>query len=207
MSKLRGLLESVDDGAPALIKALGGAYELKLPAGTEVDLHVAEEAVHAVERCLQTDEEVPPETMETALEIPARPFLPGESSAWVEAVRLDMRALYVRALEAGAEIGARSDITTAAVELARQVIELEPFRETGYRRLMRLHLQSAIELKPSAPTNNAGGCWPTNWGWTLLPKHTISTSVLCAESPLSSTCCQDQPRIDGHNADELHAQR
>ena len=91
---------------------------------------------------IRTDGEVLSDSMNVALEILARPFLPGESSAWVEAVRLDIRALYVRALEGAAEIGARAGNTASAVELAREVIELEPFRESGYRRLMRLHLEA-----------------------------------------------------------------
>jgi pimeloyl-ACP methyl ester carboxylesterase/DNA-binding SARP family transcriptional activator len=142
MSKLRSLLESVDGGNTALIKALGGAYELELPDGTEVDLHRAEETVQSMEGSLQKEEEVPAGTLELGLEILGRPFLPGERGAWVEAVRLDMRALYVRALEAGAGIRARAGNLAEAVGLAQEVIELEPFRETGYRRLMRLHLEA-----------------------------------------------------------------
>src|SRR5919106_2025330 len=124
MSKLRTLLESADPHNPPLIRALGEAYELELREGTEVDLHVAEEAVQVMERCLQTNEPVPSNTVETALDILARPFLPGESSAWVEALRLDLRALYVRALESAAEIRARAGDKADAVELARSVIEL-----------------------------------------------------------------------------------
>jgi pimeloyl-ACP methyl ester carboxylesterase/DNA-binding SARP family transcriptional activator len=142
MSKLRGLLGSVDDGKSAHIRALAGAYELELPEETEVDLHRAEGAVQVMERGLQEDHEVDPTTIQLAVETLARPFLPGESGAWVEAVRLDMRALYVRALEAAADIRARSGNAAGAVELAQEVIGLEPFRETAHRRLMRLHLEA-----------------------------------------------------------------
>jgi DNA-binding SARP family transcriptional activator/pimeloyl-ACP methyl ester carboxylesterase len=142
MSKLRGLLESVDEDGRALIRALAGSYELELPEGTEVDLRHAEEAVASLERCLQEGDDVPPGTIQLALEILARPFLPGESGAWVEAVRLEMRALYVRALEAAADVRAGAGNAAGAVELAQEVIGLEPFRESGYRRLMQLHLDA-----------------------------------------------------------------
>jgi len=142
MSKLRTLLDSLDDGASAIIRSLGGVYELELPDGTEVDLHRAEAIVRLMEGRIGTDEEVPSDGLNLALEVLARPFLPGESGAWVEAVRLDIRALYVRALEGAAEVHARAANTTSALELAREIIELEPFRESGYRRLMRLHLEA-----------------------------------------------------------------
>ena len=141
VSKLRTLIESVDDVPPGVITALSGAYELHLPNGAEVDLRRAGDGVHVMEQCLRTGEELPAGTMDPTLEILARPFLPGEAGAWVESVRLDMRALYVRALDAAAEIHGRAGNPAAAVELARQAVELEPFRETGYRRLMRLQLE------------------------------------------------------------------
>jgi pimeloyl-ACP methyl ester carboxylesterase/DNA-binding SARP family transcriptional activator len=182
-SKLRSLLESVDHDDSAAIRALGGAYELELPGDTEVDLRLAEECVHAMERHVRTDEDLPPGTVETALEILIRPFLPGETGAWVEAVRLEMRGLYVRALDAAAEIRARAGDATGAVELTQEVIELEPFRETGYRRLMRLYLRSGDRAEAVRTYEHCRRILADELGVDPAPEtHDLYISALRAES-------------------------
>ena len=107
------------------------------------------------------------------LHIAKRGFLPGEQMAWADERRRQLEDLYLRSLEvtahASLEIGA-SELDTAE-RSARVLVEKAPFRETGYRFLMRaLHtrgnsaealrvydrlrhlLREELGTPPSAPT-------------------------------------------------------
>ena len=50
-----------------------------------------------------------------------------------------MHAILVRALDCLVDVWFANDEPALAVEAARESILLEPFRETGYQRLIRLH--------------------------------------------------------------------
>ena len=50
-----------------------------------------------------------------------------------------MRALLVRALDCLSDIWLANRESTLAVQAAKEVVSLEPFRETGWQRLMRVH--------------------------------------------------------------------
>jgi SARP family transcriptional regulator, regulator of embCAB operon len=60
---------------------------------------------------------------------------PGEDLSWADAVRRELEDLRLRALEAAAEAG----LALGGAELdgakrsARRLVELEPYRESGYR--------------------------------------------------------------------------
>jgi YVTN family beta-propeller protein len=68
-----------------------------------------------------------------------RSFLPGEDSSWVEEKRRDLRDVLVRSLECLRDAWFGAGEFTEAVRHAEEVTELEPFRESGYRRLMEAH--------------------------------------------------------------------
>ena len=68
-----------------------------------------------------------------------RPFLPGEHGAWVEAKRRELADLLDDALGCLADACLRSGDAAGAARWAEEAIALEPFRETGYRRLMLAH--------------------------------------------------------------------
>src|SRR5262249_58918228 len=68
------------------------------------------------------------------------PFLPGEDGPWVEQKRRERADVRSRALDVLAEASLRSGDAAEAVKWAEQAIALEPFRETGYRRLMEAHV-------------------------------------------------------------------
>jgi DNA-binding SARP family transcriptional activator len=68
-----------------------------------------------------------------------RPFLPGAEGHWVERRREALRQLLVRALDVLTEIHAENREPAIALRAAEQAVSLEPFRESGYRRRMRLH--------------------------------------------------------------------
>jgi YVTN family beta-propeller protein len=147
VSKLRALLEACGlDGQRALTSAFG-CYQLVLPEGAWIDVAAATEAANRAEAALAADD--PAEARASAAAAAAlarRTFLPGEHGSWVEEKRRDLREVLVRALDCLADAGLQSGDAGEAVKHAEELTELEPFRESGYRMLMRAH---------SAAGNNA----------------------------------------------------
>src|SRR6476469_6942644 len=143
-SKLRNLLaEHGIDGANALTGAFG-CYRLALPEGTWVDVTVATNAAQEAEEALAAgDLDEALAAAEVAASLVRRPFLPGEDGTWVEATRRELADVRCRALSALAEASLRSGDAAEAAKWAEQTIALEPFRETGYRRLMEAHVAAS----------------------------------------------------------------
>ena len=141
VSKLRaGLSEAGIDGTSALTAA-HGCYRLDLPDGTWVDVLQAEAAAKEAEALLAANEPAKAKVAAALAESVARePFLPGDDGAWVEAKRRELADVRVHALSALAESSLRSGETADAIRWAEQEIEAEPFRESGYRRLMAAHI-------------------------------------------------------------------
>jgi peptide/nickel transport system substrate-binding protein len=140
MSKLRGLLDACGvDGSAALTSAFG-CYRLALPDGSWIDAAAAAESVQEAEAALaggRADDARAEAAAAAALA--RRTFLPGEDGPWVEAKRAELGELLVRALAclAEAELGAGN--AAGAAHHAEELTTLEPFRESGYRLLMRAH--------------------------------------------------------------------
>jgi SARP family transcriptional regulator, regulator of embCAB operon len=141
VSKLRGLLSDVGvDGASALTAA-HGCYRLELPDLARVDVFQAEEGVREAESLLAADEAVKAKAAAALAEsVAGQPFLPGDDGVWVEAKRRELADVRVRSLSALAESSLRSGETVVAIRWAELEIEAEPFRESGYRRLMAAHI-------------------------------------------------------------------
>jgi DNA-binding SARP family transcriptional activator len=68
-----------------------------------------------------------------------RPFLAGEDAPWIDEVRRPLADLHLRALEAYGEAGLGIGGTelAAAARAGRALVRREPYRESGYRLLMR----------------------------------------------------------------------
>ncbi len=140
-SKLRGLLsERGIDGASALTGAFG-CYRLVLPEGTWIDVIVAADAADEAEEALEAGDldhaKVAAALAESLLR---EPFLPGEAGVWVEGKRRELADVRGRALSALTDACLRSGAAADAAKWAELTIALEPFRETGYRRLMEAHV-------------------------------------------------------------------
>lgn len=130
VSKLRTLLvECGVDSATALTSAFG-CYRLDLPPGSSVDIV---EARRAVEDAASAAD------VAWAAKVTENPFLPGDESEWVESQRRDLADIRIRALELLADSNLESGAYAEAARLARQVVELEPYRESGYRRVMQAY--------------------------------------------------------------------
>jgi YVTN family beta-propeller protein len=139
-SKLRVVLgDSGLDGAKALTSAFG-CYRLELPKGAWVDILAAEQAVDQAEAALASgDVEGARAEAATAASLVRLPLLPGEDGSWVTGRRRQLADVHVRAVEALADACLRSGDTAEAAKWATEAIRLEPFRESGYRHLMRAH--------------------------------------------------------------------
>lgn len=140
MTKLRALLDECGiNGSTALTSAFG-CYKLTLPAGTWIDVDAAAEAVElAEERLAAGDLDEARSQGAAAAALARRSFLPGEDGSWVEERRRDLREILVRALECRRDASFGAGELTEAVRHAEEVTDLEPFRESGYRRLMEVH--------------------------------------------------------------------
>ncbi|MDQ2897161.1 MAG: hypothetical protein M3Y09_16210, partial [Actinomycetota bacterium] len=68
-----------------------------------------------------------------------RGFLPDEDAYWINEIRNELDALYLRALEcyAHASLGVAGTELAAAERAGRELIARSPYRESGYRHLMR----------------------------------------------------------------------
>jgi SARP family transcriptional regulator, regulator of embCAB operon len=139
-----------------------------------VDVEAAPAAVHRAESALSLgDPHGAWAPSQIALFVCQRTFLAGEEGEWIDEERRRLAALHVRALEAyaGATLGVGGTELAAAVRAGRELVRLEPYRESGYRILMealdrqgncaeallvydglRRRLHDELGITPSPPT-------------------------------------------------------
>lgn len=140
VSKLRSLLSRAGMDGTGALASVGGLYELQLPPGVWIDHEVAVSAIHEAEAALGAGDPARaygPSAV--AQHIARRPFLPGQEGHWFERRREKLAGILIRALECRAEIYLWNREFPLAVEAARDVVALRPFRESAYRLLMRAH--------------------------------------------------------------------
>lgn len=141
LSKVRAVLERAGlDGDRTLINAFG-SYELRLPPDSEVDFDAALVYLEDAEAALRTgraDEALA--AADVAANLARRPFLSGDDGRWIEQKRSELRAVLVRALEIEVELLRHRGDHRYALRLAEEAVDLEPFRESCWIELMRVHL-------------------------------------------------------------------
>jgi DNA-binding SARP family transcriptional activator len=140
VSKLRSLLHQLGLDGSSTLSSAAGCYELRLPPGSWVDLEAAVDGIHEAEAALKAGDPARaygPSAV--AHHIARRPFLPGAEGQWIDHRRERLRSVLIRALECRAEVYLWNREYSLAVEAARDAVALQPFRETGYRLLMRAH--------------------------------------------------------------------
>jgi DNA-binding SARP family transcriptional activator len=126
-----------------LLVAVGGTYRLRLPGGARIDVEVAERQILEARRAHDAGDAGAALAAATAAVDGLRGrFLDGHDGAWVEAGRARLAVL----LTAGLEIRARAALAAGdpalAADVAREVIEREPLRESAHRLLMAAHAAS-----------------------------------------------------------------
>jgi len=135
VSRVRAALDPLPD---VELRGMTGRYELRLPADAVIDRERAWDAIHHVQAIRRRGDLRSAWTEAViAHEIAARDFLPGESGAWIEAERRQLRGVALQALEAVVEADLEQQRPGEAERAARTLIGLDPLRESGYRLLMR----------------------------------------------------------------------
>jgi len=139
ISKLRQKLGTIGLDRDQIIANAFRCYQFRPPAGTWIDLEAAADALHQAEGAVQANQAQAaygPALIATT--IARRPFLTGEDAAWVMTRREQLRDVLVRALDCRVEALVWNGELALAQDQARAAVELEPFRESGYRRLMQV---------------------------------------------------------------------
>lgn len=139
ISKLRQKLGALGLDREHIIANAFRCYQFRPPTETWIDLEAAANALHHAEGAMlanKPDAAYGPSLIATT--IARRPFLMGEDSPWVVGRRDRLRDLLVRALDCRIEALVWNGELALAQDQARVAVDLEPFRETGYRRLMQV---------------------------------------------------------------------
>ncbi|HSC74129.1 MAG TPA: ABC transporter substrate-binding protein [Gaiellaceae bacterium] len=143
VSKLRALLaEHGVDGAVALTSAFG-CYRLELPEGAWVDIIAGTDAVRDAEHALARGDAASARTAAAdAASLMGQSFLPGDDGTWVDEKRRELADAHMRALDVLVAASLALGDGREAGAWAEEAIVLEPFRESGYRQLMRAQAAS-----------------------------------------------------------------
>lgn len=141
VSKLRGLLHQARVPARLLsITTSGGRYALHAAPSVWIDVETAANAIDEAEGSLRAgDARRTWGLANVAVTIYRRPFLPGVDNPWVDSRRAAQRSMLVRGLEILSDLSLQNGESALAAQYATEAVALEPFRETGYQRLMRAH--------------------------------------------------------------------
>jgi len=139
ISKLRQRLGAIGLDRDRIIANAFRCYQFRPPPDSWIDLEAAADALHQAEGALQAGQ---PEAAYgpslIATTIARRPFLTGEDAPWVMTRRERLHDILVRALDCRVEALVWNGELALAQDQARAAVELEPFRESGYRRLMQV---------------------------------------------------------------------
>jgi len=136
VSKLSSALRALDDRCTVTTAA--GCYQLALPPDAWVDVEAARRALDEAEGHVHAGR-LPAAwgPANVAVAIAARPLLAGVDGEWIARARTALRETHVRALECLVAVASSNGEHPLAAAFARTVVELEPFRETGWQHLMR----------------------------------------------------------------------
>jgi DNA-binding SARP family transcriptional activator len=143
ISRLRSRLATLGLVRSHIIGNAFGCYQFSAPADTWVDLEAALAGVDAAEGFVATGNPQAaygPSLIATT--ILRRPFLAGDDGPWAESRRQSLAAALVRALDSRVEALAANGEVELALAHAREAVRMEPYRESGYRRLMRMQVRN-----------------------------------------------------------------
>jgi len=141
VSKLRSVLDSAGHHRCA-IRAAFSCYQVKLPHDTWVDVEVAQQSLHEAEAALRAGD--PGHAYGPAVvaaTILRRPFLAGAEGPWVDARRDILKSQLVRTLDCLVDLHRWNREPGLGIQVAEELLSLEPYRETAWRSLMLLHVQ------------------------------------------------------------------
>ncbi len=138
VSRLRAALRPVTSAHGLAVRGEVGWYALQLPDDTFIDIERGWRALLRAEAALRQREFAAAfaESLITR-SIAGRGFLPGEEGVWIEAHRRALADNLVQATELSAEASLGLGNPGEAHRIARELVALDPLRESGYRLLMR----------------------------------------------------------------------
>jgi DNA-binding SARP family transcriptional activator len=140
ISKLRTAFGRIGLDGRATLATADNGYWLRLAHKSWVDLEAARENLHHAESAAAAgDHEGAYGPAVVAATILERPLLEGYDEPWIHARRADLHAQRVRALDCLVDVLTWNGELTLALRHAHEAVELEPYRERGYQRLMRLN--------------------------------------------------------------------
>jgi len=138
LSKLRSTSKPVHLGGG--IEVSSGTIALRLPASAWIDLEAAANALDEAEGALRRNDSTEAWSLaNVAVVISRRPFLADVEAPWIEAQRNTLRAMQMRALQCLVNVSAKNVEPLLAIQHAAEMVELDPFKETAYQLLMRMH--------------------------------------------------------------------
>ena len=140
VSRVRDFLDLLGLAGADTLTSSSGCYRLALPGDTTVDVELAQGEAEAARRALgagQLDRALA--AAGRARTIAGRPLLPGHDSAWVEDRRAALHQLLASCLELQVDAHLAAGQAPLAVGPAAELVALEPFRDSAYRRLLAAH--------------------------------------------------------------------
>ncbi len=137
---LAGVISRLRHTLGASVVQAGSEPRLTLPADAWIDLEVAVRAAHGAESAVARGDW--PQAWisgRVALHIARREFLAGFDAPWIEERRRSLQTIQASAFECIGEagLGIGGSEIAAAERCGRGLIASEPYRESGYRLLMR----------------------------------------------------------------------
>ena len=141
LSKLRSVLKSAGFApAEAGIAVASGTIALQVPTQTWIDLEACANALDEAEGAWRRGDTTAAWSLANiAVVISKRPFLSDSEAPWIEAQRKALRTMHMRALQCLVMVSANHGEPLLAIQHAAEMVELEPFRETAYQLLMKMH--------------------------------------------------------------------
>ena len=139
VSRLRSSLAGIGLQRTRIIPHAFQCYQFNSPEDVWVDVEAALAGVDEAEGLVAAGNApgaYGPSLIATT--ILRRPFLPGDDSPWADGRRQELNAALVRALDSRVEALAANGELQLALVHAREAVRMEPYREAGYRRLMRM---------------------------------------------------------------------
>lgn len=140
VSRTRSALRATGAAPERLLVGLGGTYQLRLPAGTWVDVEICARSIDQAEAALRRGEvEAAWADAAVASAITRRPLLPKEDAPWLEEARGQLRSARIRTLDVLTAVWLARDAPALALALATESVHLAPLRESSWRLEMRAH--------------------------------------------------------------------
>jgi DNA-binding SARP family transcriptional activator len=186
LSKIRACLRKVglrseDTG----IEVRLGTVALRFPHDTWVDLEAAANAIDEAEGALRARDQARAWSLSNVVvSISRRPFLPDEDGSWIESRRNRIAATLIRGLRCLSIISGDRGEPDLAIQYATEIVELQPFQETAYQHLMRLHARMGNSAEALRVFNRCREFFKDELGASPSPEtESLFLKILRGEMP------------------------